>query len=153
MPKLLLFAPCEKVVIDQTDNTTSIICLLEAIQIAVSESEEASIPPDAIIPINWYLIALWQTEKGDTDKQFETQYSVVFPSGEEKVLNVALPVKFEPGKPNFRNVLKVQGLGLAPLLKADTCTVRARIREHGADMWNVVADFPIIISRPKPETA
>lgn len=151
MPKLILLAACEKVVIDQNDNTTSLISLLEAIQVSVPESERDKLPEDAGVPVNWSLLALWQVEAGDKNKQFESRFVVRFSKVNQLTLD-APSFKFEEGKPNFRNLLRITGLPLKPLLGIDLCPIQAYIRAEGAEEWGEpVGSFPIIIRQlPQP---
>jgi hypothetical protein len=149
MPKLILFAPCEKIVVDQIDNTTSLISLLEALQVAdIPDIERDKIPDDASIPVNWSLLALWQSEIGDDQKLFDTRFNLQV--GGRIVELKGAPFKFEDGKPNFRNVLRVVGLPLKPLLgEISECTIHAFIRSSDTDPWDEVGIFPIIVKRPE----
>ncbi len=149
MPKLILFAPCISIIVDQLDNTTSLIHLLEAITVEVPDEQKDKIPADASVPVSWNLLALWQRENRDEEKEFEARFALSFASGQQLNLNVSMPIAFEEGKPNFRNILKITGLPLPPLLNHDVCEVNASYRERGVEAeWELVGRFPILLRRP-----
>jgi hypothetical protein len=141
MPKLLLFAPCEKVIVDRETNSTSLITLLETVSLYVKESEEDKLPADARSPLVWSILALWQTEPGDESKKWEARVLIDIQEG----LDVIVKFAFEPGKPNFRNVISVVGFPIKHILKLDICPLKLFFREEGAENWNVAADFNIVI--------
>lgn len=150
MPKLLFFLPCEKVIIDQSNNTVSLIDILEAIHIALSESEEANIPADVGVSLVWHLIAVWQAEPNDADKELEVRFAIASPLGEEFNLGEAKSFRFEADKPNFRNLIRVIGFPLKALLHGERCFMRVWIRERREDLpWKLAADYPLIIRRNK----
>jgi hypothetical protein len=147
MPKLLVFAPCEKIIVDQTTNTTSVINLLEALNIAIPQDEESKIPADANLAMAWHILALWQAQPEDEGKQFEQRFVAELPSGEALGLMGIMPIAFEAGKPNFRNIVNILGFPIARLLKTDRCVFRLFFREQGdANPWQLVAEFPLVIS-------
>jgi hypothetical protein len=156
MPKLLLFAPCEKVLINQQDNTTSLITLLEFVRIPVPESEEAKLPEGTSIPLSWHVFALWQAEHQDEGRHFEMRFTAEPPKGNglrtpPKMPDAVMPIAFEPNKPNYRQTLNVLGF---PILPAGTCLLKLAMREIGTGKdWETVATFPMIIARgPEPNS-
>jgi hypothetical protein len=146
MPRLILFAPCEKVIVDENLHTTSLIVLLEALNIAVPESEQDKIPKDAVIPFSWHVIALWRHTPEDEGKKLEGRFEVFLPTGETLGIKGTMDIDFQPGKPNFRNVVNILGFPLHPLLKTDECIFKLFFREKGDENeWQFAADFPVII--------
>src|SRR5712691_4610155 len=79
MPKLLLFAPCEKVIIAQYGNTASLITILQ--ELTVSVPPDVQIPADAKVPVQWYGFSLWQKQPGDEGKRYEQQIEFADPDG------------------------------------------------------------------------
>jgi hypothetical protein len=68
MLKLIMFAPCEKVIVNKSDNTTPLITLLERVSIVISESVEGKLPADAAIPFRWTAFALLRSEENESDQ-------------------------------------------------------------------------------------
>ncbi len=78
MPKLLLFAPCERALITQ-DNLVSLISVIENVTITL---ESASIPPeDAISAYPWQVIILWRRTPDDEGKRYEQLFEIVLSEG------------------------------------------------------------------------
>src|SRR3984893_8649768 len=58
MLKLLVYAPCEKVIV-ATDQTVSIISMMESVRVNVTEG----FPADALAPIRWSILSLWKRDQ------------------------------------------------------------------------------------------
>ncbi len=147
MPKLLLFAPCEKVIVNQEDNTTSLITLLEALNVSLKAGDEAKIPEDANLPLSWHVLALWQIEPSDEGKQWEQRVLLDVPKG----IEIVQAIRFEPGKTNWRNVIHILGLPIFPLLTVSSCLLKLFLRESGdgeSQPWQLVSEYPLIILHP-----
>jgi hypothetical protein len=68
LPELLVFAPCQKVLIDQ-NNSASLITVLETLNIVVPA---AQLPEGVIVPVNWEIFTLWSREVDEGgDRDFE----------------------------------------------------------------------------------
>src|SRR5215469_13060079 len=81
MPKLLIFAPCEKVLVDEKSKTVSLIVVLQEIHYKLPPG--ATPQPSAAIPMNWSVISLWQQEEpNDYGVEFEQRIVVENASGE-----------------------------------------------------------------------
>lgn len=146
MPKLILFAACEKVIVDEIDKTTSLINLLEAVQVGVPESEKPKVTPDTVIQVNWSILALWQAVPGDEGKKFQTHFVLQFKEDTKMDLPLPNSFAFEDGKPNYRNILRIMGLPLVHFMDVKTCYARAFIREEGMEEWGQpIGEFPILI--------
>jgi hypothetical protein len=81
MPKLLIFAPGEKVIIDKTDNTVSIIGILGGFNVTTL-GEENVVPEGAALPLRWSVLALWGMGTNDVGKVFEQRLQLLTPGGE-----------------------------------------------------------------------
>jgi hypothetical protein len=82
MPKLLLYAACEKVIIDEQRNASlvNVILGLEAAQI---QGTREAIPKNAIAPRPWTIFALWKPDAGDAGKEFTQFVQIMLPDGSE----------------------------------------------------------------------
>ena len=78
MPKILIFAPCDKVIISEDDNTTSLISLIEAFTIGIPE--DVQFPEDTSIPIRWHIVHC-EIVEGEGDKRFEQRTNLNCPTG------------------------------------------------------------------------
>jgi hypothetical protein len=143
MPKLLLFAPCQKAIIDQRENTASLIAVIETFTVPIGDP----IADNAQIPLNWAIVSLWLRELGEEDKSFEQRTEVILPNG-DSVLNAV--ISFQPIQLYHRNTVTVFGY---PIAQSGKHTLRLSIRESGeSNPWEVVAEFPILVEhRPIPQ--
>jgi hypothetical protein len=136
MLKLLLFAACEKVIVG-VDNTTSLISVVESIEF----NTQIEIPPDALAPIKWAIISLWQREgEVEAPVDYQERMDVIRPDGtlapggssEFTVTNEHI---------NYRSSFEIP---LFPIGQAGKVIVRLRIRKAGEENeWRVAAEYPI----------
>lgn len=144
MPKILLFAPCEKVIVDEKENTVSLISILESVQIPIPMSHDAKLPGNVEIPSRWYLLSIWQREENDAE-QYEQRAEIVLPDG-RSINPHSTPIKFPPHSRNARNVIQV---GAWPLSVKGHCLVKLSIREVKPEsQWREVTTFPVYVDRP-----
>lgn len=80
MPKLLLFAPCEKVITDHDSNTVSLITIMQ--DLAVSVPPNVQLPEKARAAIQWCGFTMWQRQPGEEGKRFEQEIELCGPDGE-----------------------------------------------------------------------
>jgi len=79
LPRLLLFVPCERVLLNQGDNNISLITVLEEIGVSLPAPEK--VPPDSRIPANWQILVVWLWEPSEAGKRFEMVCTLVLPDG------------------------------------------------------------------------
>src|SRR5208282_4342293 len=80
MPKLLVFAVCEKVLIDENKNI-SLIVLLQ--NVSASSPDKSEIPRNAITPKEWTVFAMWQPAAEDYGREFNQIIQILWPDGSE----------------------------------------------------------------------
>lgn len=135
MPKLLLFAPCERVIIEQGANTVSLISVIQELTVAVP----SDVPANAAAPQRWYVIAMWQRDEKETAQRFEQRLVVENPKGEH-LLELLTP--FELSKETHRNIGAIDGF---PISIAGRYTLRLSVRQAGRSdtKWEEIADYPV----------
>jgi len=110
MPQLLIFAPCEKVIISQDENNPTLIALFQEIGaefelLDIKSEQTKAIAP--IIPLRWSIFALWRASEGDLNKHFTQVTKFITPSG--KVV-IDQSVDFHMEKQSQRVVAHVPGI-------------------------------------------
>jgi hypothetical protein len=108
MPRLILFAVCEKVILDGAGNA-SIINVVHGMEVAVSQQGPivGPIPRNAVAPNPWSTYAVWKPTPGDTGKEFLQKIDVLWLDG--TIFNtIATPFKFD-GNRNHQNTANVLG--------------------------------------------
>src|SRR6266849_5816162 len=59
MLKLLIYAPCEKVILAADDQTVSLISTMESVKVNVAGES----PANAVAPIQWSILSLWKRDQ------------------------------------------------------------------------------------------
>jgi len=135
MPKLLLFAPCEKLLIDEQTHTVSLIVVLQEIHYKVPPG--AQIQPNALLPMNWSVISLWHEEEPqDSGVEFEQRLVLENSAGTTLFAN---EVKWKFEKPSHRIVGNVPGIPIG----SRRLTLRLFYRVAMSRDWHEIATFPL----------
>lgn len=135
MPSLLLFAPCEKLLVDEQSHSTSLIGILQEIHYKLPPG--AQLQPNALLPMNWSVVSIWQEEEpADSGVEFE-QRIVLENTGGKIFLENTVKWKFE--KPSHRIVGNVPGLPIG----SRKLTLKLSYRASLSRDWHEVASFPL----------
>lgn len=144
MPKLLVFAPCEKVIID-TENNASVITILQEVSLDVQIADKL---PDAAVPITWYVFALWMRQsEEEVGRRFEESCDLIIPGG--KTIAIARNTFTMPER-SHRSVVKVLGF---PIFRTPgEAELKLSIREAEGGESREVASFPLLLNHQPPDT-
>ena len=138
MPKLLLFAPCEKVIIDHDNNTVSLISVFQQVQFQVPDN--SGLPEKAALPMQWYMLSMWKKEEGDTDQEFEQRF-LLRGENNETILESVAAWHFAPEIEVHRHTIRTLGLPLGhPNL--ELVLFFRRVGEE----WREIATYPFTIT-------
>ena len=149
MVKLLLFAPCEKLIVNKDENTSSLITILETINIPALPTEEG-VPEDSAVPFRWYACALWHAETDEDYGPYEQRLKLITPDARE-LFEAVIPFVFGPPHRNHR----ITGFyPLFPIMPSGTAFVSLELRRVAENIldWQEIARFPIVIVRTEPPT-
>lgn len=136
MPKILLFAACEKIIIDGKSSTPSLISIFENLEIGLAGDME--IPADTTIPTQWDVLSMWLRTPDDMEQQFEQRIHLVLPDGKEAA-EAIMPFAMLNSRQN--NVANVTGF---PVGQKGICSLVLSFRKAGTDdSWEKVAEYPI----------
>ena len=142
MPKILIFVPCDKVIVSEQDNTTSIVSIIEAFNIAIPEGID--LPEVASIPLTWHVLSFWERLAGEENRHFEQLVELSLPDG-KVAFGGSMTLDFKPESKRFRAVSSIIGF---PVSSAGVYLLKLSVREIGQDnAWQPIADYNIYISR------
>lgn len=135
--KLLVFAPCEKLIVDEDGNST-LITIIQNINIEIAAGLE--VPADVMTPSGWDVVTLWFPEEGDTGKTFHQRLEFEQPDG-------SIPIR---GKLTFtitekahRNKMHINGF---PVGRRGLCWLKLWLDCDGAEpSREPLATFPISV--------
>lgn len=135
MPKLLLLAACEQAIID-LNNTVSLMKLIDEITVQVPAG--VALLPNAGIPMQWAIVAIFEQEPGDQDKKFEHYTGFISSSGDTFFQS---PISlFELKTDQHRITTQVNGMPVGSVGKHH---VKCYIREKGTTHWTECGSYPI----------
>jgi hypothetical protein len=135
MPKLLLFAPCEKVLIDEQSKSISLIVVLQEIHYKLPPG--AQIQPNAMLPIQWSVLTLWREEEPqDNNVEFEQQLSIETGAGTTLAVS---EMKWKFTAPSHRIIAQVPGIPVS----SRKINVKLAYRVVGVRDWISLASYPI----------
>jgi hypothetical protein len=144
LPRLILFVPCERVILNQEDNNVSLITVLNEISIALPSDK---IPSGSHAAYRWTILAVWLREPGDEQKRFEQSCELVMPDG-QRAFRSRDVFSFE--QRIHRQTLVVPAF---PMSKTPgDCLLKLSVREdvEGKE-WQGVAEYPILLKHSTPD--
>jgi hypothetical protein len=144
MPKLLLFAPCEKVILSEDEHHASLIAILQGFALPPLPTDLAGKKP--MLPIPWCVFTLWENDhSGNTYRQ---RWELLSPANVKMLEN---EMDFTFGSSKLFHRLKTQVIGF-PLTEIGTCTLRLLLKTNGDDFAEV-ATYPIPMVSASEQTA
>ena len=140
MPKLLLFVPCEKVLIDQ-QSTVSLISLFQELKFQVVES--GPLPPaNATAALKWDVLTMWARTDSDFGKRYEQRITLFNPEGEPTEVSTTALIETE--KATHRVVATIFGF---PIGSTGRYTLKLWLSEDGQETPEPIAEHVITVSR------
>lgn len=138
MPRLVLFAACEKAIVDKS-NVISLMSLLENINVQIPPG---IIPPaNALAPMPWTIFSLWQRTDNDHGEAFEQRSALVTAAGATLLETPVALIDFK-ASPLHRVVSQIVGM---PIANAGSHNLKAFIREKGTSNWIEAGTYPLSI--------
>lgn len=148
MLKLLFFAPCEKI-ITGLDGFSSLIAVMESLELNLGVDIPLDVLPNAMVPLKWSVITLWHREidVGESEK-YEQRIDMHRPDGERFAWNVH-EFRFPNESYNFREIGELPAF---PVGQPGKVLLRVYLRKAGDDSeWQEMGQFPIIVRHIHPE--
>jgi hypothetical protein len=141
MPKLLLFAPCEKIIIERESNTASLITILQ--DVTVSIPPDAQLPEKAAVPLRWYVFTVWHKQPDEEGKRFAQEIDLCGPDGN---IIVSATSQFEMTDQSYHRVPTF--FPSFPIWQFGWHTLKLYLREDKeGEEKREVASFPLNIIR------
>jgi hypothetical protein len=140
MPRMLLFCPCENVLVGQGENA-SLIVILHQVQMILPAEVPDPIPPNAAAPFKWQIFAQYECDPTDAGVKFEQQIKMV--KGNTTTLESTADFVPEANKPIHR---MIASLTFFPLVPAGLYRLVLSLRRAGEQEWGKVGDYPFEVT-------
>lgn len=117
-PKLLAFAPCERLIIGaEGDNTATLVALLQGYTLTVEELAEGTAPKEGVsdeskqfaLPLTWYIFALWENPQDSA--RYVQRFQLISALG-KAIAHGESPIDFSSGKRFIRWNVKLTAFPL-----------------------------------------
>jgi len=138
MPKLVLFAACERVLIDQ-QNMLSLVGVIQELKVQVPESGQVPSATSSA-PIKWDVITQWAKLPDDTGKNFEQRIAMFNPAGQATAVSAVAALDLS-GTYN-RTIATVLGF---PIGTPGRHTIKLWLSENGKETEHPLAEYWIDI--------
>jgi hypothetical protein len=141
MPTLLLFAPCEKAIID-SNGALSMISIIGNLSVNVPANAPAA-PAGAILPYPWAIVTIWQLASDwEFDRAFEQRGTLISEGGSILIDTIA-EVRFK--RDALNNLATVVALLPGMPLSPGDLKVKVSIREKADPPreWRESGSFPM----------
>ena len=142
MPRLLVFAPCDNVIISKDTETISLISILSSIRFTPPPAGPP-VPENAVGPMRWFIFAHWVAEEDDIGKTFEQEVKLVRKDG-QPVVKALQEFTCEKGKPHQR---VAAGFLTFPILSEGMYDLTIDMREKGSEEWKEINRYPLDIGQ------
>ena len=143
MPKLLFFLPCERVIRSQ-EGLLSFITIIHEMTINIPPDKEANLPANAVVPISWNAVSVWERDESDGERQFEQQVRFILPNGNIPT-DVIMPISFQERVNRRQIIISVDGFPVSPEGRANLILLLREI--GGNNEFQEIACYPIYIKR------
>jgi hypothetical protein len=144
MPRLLIFAPWEKLIIGLGDSSASLIGILQAVQVNPKPGSRDQSPQNITLPMSWVIFTLWHREPGeDVSIGYEQRVALISPMN--KVLLESVTA-FVMEKESHRIGNTIFGL---PVGESGTHMLKLSLRRSDSTAWKEVSSFPLTVTYPR----
>jgi len=147
--KLLILAPCDKVIIDKLGNP-SLISIIQNLNVEVPADNP--VPSNAVVPREWYIFSHWLVADEEIGREFVQRTVIVLPSGDvfgDPATGSSVPFKAKDISANIAQV--IVNLNGFPIGMAGPITVKVWIEEGGKSVTDVIA-YPLRVVHVEPKT-
>lgn len=140
MPRLLILAPCDNVLINRQAESASLIVLFTEIKVV---APPADTPEGSAAPLRWFIFSQWEMLSEDVGETFEQDTRLVNEQGKE-LLAVQQEFTGEPGKFHHRMVAMLPGFPVTG--GAGRYRITLNLRKKGSETWEEKGSYPLSVT-------
>jgi hypothetical protein len=142
MPKLLVFTPCETVIIGQNDSA-SLIVLLHQITFGTIPNLADPPPAGAAAQLKWNIFSQWECAENEVGQIFEHKVEMVSSANNAQIFESISDFTPEAGKPLHR---MLANLVFFPLVAQGNYRLKVYLRKANQEppaAWDLRGDHPL----------
>src|ERR1044072_8393488 len=141
MLKLLIFIPCEKVLVTE-NGQTSAVGIIETIRVQINPTDP--VPADALIPFRWGFLTLWNRDEAvDEPTRFESQIRILRPDGTDSGFRAESEFEVTMNFKNFRQ--HNDDIPVFPAGQEGRYELKLFLRQAGQEQWEERGLFPVVV--------
>lgn len=146
MLRLLLFVPCEKVIVAE-NGQTSAVGIIETIRVQMDAADP--VPSDALIPFRWGFLTLWSRDESINEPtRYQSQIRILRPDGSDAGFQAESEFEVTVNFKNFRQ--HNDQIPVFPAGQEGRYELKLFLRKAGEEEWEQRGLFPIIVEHIKP---
>ena len=142
MPRLLLFAPCDNVLVSAPHNSVSLIIVISEVTFP-SESPKTVAEKPTAAAMRWFVFSQWEFAADEAGFEFEQKIEMVGERKSAPLMENISAFKAEEGKPIHRMIAQLFAF---PMVAGGPYRLILSLRAKGGESWMQVGDYPIQIS-------
>jgi hypothetical protein len=139
MPQLVVFTPCEKVIIAKDDNSPTLVSVFHSLKLSLEGKSPAKDGATMTLPFAWATYVTWRRLPGEEGRAFDQKIELIAPS--RRVLMVQ-STSFTFEKAYHRHSGRVFGF---PFTESGDHILRISIKPRGETEYSFSSDFPLAI--------
>src|SRR5436190_19938161 len=147
MPTLLIFAPCEKLIVSAEGGMISLISVMERLQANIPQ--EIPLVRPAAVPMRWALVSIWHRDASDEGKRYEQVFRVIGQDGRTVIHTEPTEITTTVGKPRCRIIIPMTQFPVTD----GSLAFRVLYREVGQEEWTLKAEYPVEVSLSRESEA
>lgn len=147
MLRLLLFVPCEKVIVAEKGQTSA-VSIIETIRVQINPADP--VPSDALIPFRWGLLTLWNRDETVSEPtRYQSLIRILRPDGSDAGFEAESEFEVTTNFKNFRQ--HNDDIPVFPAGQEGRYELKLFLRKAGEENWEERGVFPVIVEHLKPQ--
>lgn len=143
MPNLLIFAPCDNVLISKDTESISLVVIMT--QVIFPEPLPDTPPENSVAPMRWFVFSQWSMEQEDAGRVFKQR--VQLKRGQQVFFSAEQSFQGLPEKAHHR---MVGSFHVFPLIPPGECQLVLDLQAPGDEDWKTVSTYPLQVTTLQP---
>lgn len=139
MPNLLIFAPCDNVLISKDTESVSLVVIMT--QVAFPGPLPENLPENPHAPMRWFVFSQWSLAEDEVGRIFEQRIQLT--RGQQIFFSAEQAFEGQAERTHHR---MVGAFNSFPLIPPGECQLVLSLREAGNEEWQTVSTYPLLVT-------